>query len=138
MPALVDHTEPRKRGNMKKKLEESEYNDLLETIIEAIRSKKGEAITFLDLTHLNTTISRSFLIAHAASTVQVKAIAEAIEDQVKEKARRKPYHREGFENSQWILLDYGDIIAHIFQKNFRDFYDLEELWADGHRTDFAS
>jgi ribosome-associated protein len=123
---------------MKKKLEDSEYNELLETIIEAIRSKKGEAITFLDLTHLNTTISRSFLIAHAASTVQVKAIAEAIEDQVKDKARRKPYHREGFDNSQWILLDYGDVIAHIFQKTFRDFYDLEELWADGHRTDFAS
>ncbi len=123
---------------MKKKLEDPEYNDLLEIIIEAIRSKKGEAITFLDLTHLNTTISRSFLIAHSESTVQAKAIGEAIEDQVKEKTKRKPYHREGFENSQWILLDFGNVIVHIFQKPFRDFYNLEELWADGHRTDFAS
>jgi ribosome-associated protein len=123
---------------MKKKLDDTSYNDLLENIIEAIRSKKGESITYLDLTHLNTTISRSFLIAHAGSTVQAKAIGEAIEDQVKNKSRRKPYHREGYDNSQWILLDYGDIIAHIFQKPFRDFYNLEELWADGHRTDFAS
>lgn len=123
---------------MKKKPNDAGYDELLGIIIEAIRSKKGEGITFLDLTHLNTTISRSFLIAHAGSAVQAKAIAEAIEDQVKEKAGRKPYHREGYENSQWILLDFGDVIAHIFQKPLRDFYNLEELWADGHRTDFAS
>ncbi len=123
---------------MKKKLDDAEYNELLEIIVEAIRSKKGEAITFLDLTHLNTTISRSFLITHAGSTVQAKAIAEGIEDQVRNKARRKPYHREGYDNSQWVLLDYGDVIVHVFQKPFRDFYNLEELWADGHRTDFAS
>jgi ribosome-associated protein len=122
---------------MKKKLDDAGYNELMEIIIEAIRSKKGEAITFLDLTHLNTTISRSFLITHAGSTVQAKAIAEAVEEQVKDKARLKPYHREGYDNSQWILLDYGDVITHIFQKPFRDFYNLEELWADGHRTDFA-
>lgn len=123
---------------MKKKLEDADYDKLLEIIIEAIRSKKGEVITFLDLTHLNTTISRSFLISHAGSSVQVKSIAEGIEHQVREKTKRKPYHREGYDNSQWILLDYGDIIVHIFQKPFRDFYNLEELWADGHRTDFAS
>jgi ribosome-associated protein len=127
-----------KKKNMKKKLEDAEYNELLEIIIEAIRSKKGEAITYLDLTHLNTTISRSFLIADAASTVQVRSISEAIEEQVKDKTKRKPYHREGYENSQWILLDYGDVIAHIFQKPFRNFYNLEELWADGHRTEFTS
>jgi ribosome-associated protein len=127
-----------KKKIMKKKLEDAEYNELLEIIIEAIRSKKGEAITYLDLTHLNTTISRSFLIADAASTVQVRSISEAIEEQVKDKTKRKPYHREGYENSQWILLDYGDVIAHIFQKPFRNFYNLEELWADGHRTEFTS
>lgn len=137
-PLTAGPAELTKKENMKKKLEDADYNELLEIIIEAIRSKKGESITFLDLTHLNTTISRSFLISHAGSTVQAKAIAEAIEDQVKEKTRRKPYHREGFDNSQWILLDYGDVIVHVFQKPFRDFYNLEELWADGHRTEFAS
>jgi len=111
---------------------------LRETIIEAIRSKKGESITGLDLAHLNTTICGSFLITHAASTVQVKAIAECIEDEVRDRFALKPYHREGFGNSHWILLDYGEIIVHVFQKPFRDFYDLEELWADGHRTDYHS
>jgi ribosome-associated protein len=123
---------------MKKRIEDSEYNELLEIIIEAIRSKKGEGITYLDLTHLNTSICRSFVITHGLSSTQAKAIAEAIEDQAKEKSRKKPYHREGYENSQWVLLDYGDIIVHIFQKPYRDFYNLEELWADGHRTEFAS
>jgi len=111
---------------------------LTDTIIEAIRAKKGEEITGLDLSHLNTTICSTFIIAHAASTVQAKAIAESIEDQVRDQNRRKPYHREGFENSHWILLDYGDIIVHIFQQEYRAFYDLEELWADGHRTEYAS
>jgi ribosome-associated protein len=111
---------------------------LTDIIIEAIRSKKGESITGLDLAHLNTSICGSFLITDAASSVQVKAIAEFVEDEVREKCSRKPYHREGFENCHWILLDYGDIIVHVFQKPFRDFYDLEELWADGHRTDYRS
>ena len=123
---------------MKKKTDDANYSELLEIIIEAIRSKKGESITLLDLTHLNTTICNSFVIAHAESTVQTKAIAEAVEDQVKQKTRKSPYHREGYDNSQWVLLDFGDVIVHIFQKPFRYFYNLEELWADGHRTDYES
>jgi len=111
---------------------------LTDTIIEAIRSKKGESITGLNLAHLNASISGSFLITHAASSVQVKAIADFVEDEVREKCSRKPFHREGFENCHWVLLDYGEVILHVFQKPFRDFYDLEELWADGHRTDYHS
>jgi ribosome-associated protein len=122
----------------KKEVATKQSVSLTDTIIEAIRSKKGEAITGLDLSHLNTTICSTFIIAHATSTVQVRAIAEFIEDQVRDLIHRKPYHREGFENSHWVLLDYGDIIVHIFQKEFRLFYDLEELWADGHRTDYTS
>jgi ribosome-associated protein len=123
---------------MKKRSEDAQNSNLLEIIIEAIRSKKGESITLLDLAHLNTSICSNFIIAHAESTVQVRSIQDAIIDQVKEKAGKKPYHAEGFENSQWILLDYGDIIVHIFQKPYRFFYNLEELWADGKRIDFES
>jgi ribosome-associated protein len=111
---------------------------LADLIIESIREKKGEAITRLDLSHLNTSICSEFIITHANSTVQVRAISDWIEDQVREKLKIKPFHREGLENSHWILLDYGSIIVHIFQKNHRDFYDLEELWADGHRTDYTA
>jgi len=121
------------RKRVKSTVPETNLTDL---IIESIRDKKGEAITRLDLSHLNTTICSEFIITHASSTVQVRAIAEWIEDQVRDKMRIKPYHREGFENSNWILLDYGSVIVHVFQKNHRDFYDLEELWADGHRTDY--
>jgi ribosome-associated protein len=111
---------------------------LTDTIIEAIRSKKGESITGLNLAHLNASISGSFLITHAASSVQVRAIADFVEYEVREKCSRKPFHREGFENCHWVLLDYGEVIVHVFQKPYRDFYDLEELWADGHRTDYHS
>jgi len=117
---------------------EVQPQELLTTIVDAIRSKKGESITGLDLIHLNTSIAQYFLITHANSTVQVRAISEAIEDQVNERIRIKPYHREGIENAFWILLDFGPIIVHVFQKSYRDFYNLEELWADGHRTDFES
>ena len=110
---------------------------LNELIIESIKDKKGECITHLDLSHLNTTISSAFLIAHANSSVQVKAIAEWVEERIGKTLGRKPYHREGYENAHWILLDYGEILVHIFQKNYRDFYDLEELWADGVRTDLT-
>lgn len=123
---------------MHKSPAEVHLNELLSAIVEAIRSKKGESITGLDLIHLNTSIAQYFLITHANSTVQARSIVEAIEDQVNEKHKLKPYHREGLENAYWILLDYGAVIVHVFQKPYRDFYNLEELWADGHRTDFES
>jgi ribosome-associated protein len=123
---------------VKKGITDTSLSELTETIIEGIRIKKGEGITGLDLTHLNTSICNAFIIANGSSSVQVKAIAESVEDQVRDLHQRKPYHREGFENSHWILLDYGSIIVHIFLKNYRDFYDLEGLWADGHRTDYST
>ncbi len=123
---------------MQKKPGEVPLKDLIDTIVEAIRSRKGEQITALDLTHLNTTISRYFIITHANSTVQTRAIAEAIEEMVNSAHHLKPYHREGYENAFWILLDYGEIIVHLFQKPYRDFYNLEELWADGQLTEYHS
>jgi len=120
---------------MNKIQEEDQLQQLLDVIIEAIRSKKGEEITDLDLTHLNTSICRHFVICHASSTTQVKAIAHTIEDQVSKKNRLKPFHREGYENASWILLDFADVIVHVFQETYRRFYQLEELWADGIRKD---
>ncbi|MFO7616240.1 MAG: ribosome silencing factor [Bacteroidales bacterium] len=108
---------------------------LFNTVVEAIRSKKGEQIVSLDLSGIETSIAHYFIITHGASTVQTRAIAEAIEEQVARADHKKPYHREGYENSFWILLDYGEIIIHVFQKPYRDFYNLEELWADGHMSE---
>lgn len=116
--------------------EETQLEHLMETILEAIRDVKGEEITGIDLTHLNTTISRYFIICHGSSGTQARAMAESVTKSVQEKHGLKPWHREGFENAIWILLDYADVIIHIFQEPYRRFYNLEELWADGHRTDY--
>jgi ribosome-associated protein len=108
---------------------------LFNTVVEAIRSRKGEQIVAMDLSGIEASIAPYFIITHAASTVQAKAIAEAIEKQVSLAHQKKPFHKEGYENSFWILLDYGEIIIHVFQKPYRDFYNLEELWADGQITE---
>ena len=109
-------------------------NGHFNTIVGAIRAKKGQLIVALDLSSIEASMATNFIIAHAESTVQTRAIAEAIEKQMIEINHQKPFHREGYENSFWILLDYGDIIVHVFQKPYREFYNLEELWADGHLT----
>jgi len=103
---------------------------LLEAILEGIQRKKGNDIVRMDLTVLENTFCQFFVICHGNTNVQVSAIAESIEEKVKEDLQLKAWHREGLENAQWVLLDYGDILVHIFQKEFREFYNLEELWAD--------
>jgi len=103
---------------------------LIETIVQGIQKKKGSDIVTVDLTVLENSFCQFFVICHGNSNIQVSAIAESVEERVREDLREKVWHREGMENAQWVLLDYGDVVVHIFQKEFRDFYNLEELWAD--------
>ncbi len=103
---------------------------LLETIVEGIQNKKGNNIITVDLTVLENSFCQFFVICHGNSNIQVSAIAESVEERVREDLRVKVWHREGLENAQWVLLDYGDVVVHIFQQEFREFYNLEELWAD--------
>jgi len=103
---------------------------LLETIVQGIQNKKGSDIVTVDLTVLENSFCQFFVICHGNSNIQVSAIAESVEERVREDLQEKVWHREGLENAQWVLLDYGDVVVHIFQKEFRDFYNLEELWAD--------
>ncbi len=116
---------------MQKNTDEQELEKALKTVIESLQKKKGEEITDLDLTHLNTTICRHFVICHAQSTTQVKALAEFVEENMLQINKIKPFHKEGMENAQWVLLDFADVIVHIFQEAYRRFYNLEDLWADG-------
>lgn len=116
---------------MQKKTEEQELEKLLETVFESLKDRKGEEIIDIDITHLNTTICNHFVICHAESTTRVRALAESVEDKMKEKHNMKPFHREGMENARWVLLDFADIIVHVFQEPYRRFYNLEDLWADG-------
>jgi ribosome-associated protein len=103
-------------------------------ILDAILEKKGHQIVSIDLSEVKNSICDCFIICHGESTTQVSAIAESIEKKLKEEARIKAHHVEGMQNSQWILIDYFDILVHVFQAEYRSFYKLEDLWADGKIT----
>ncbi|MBE9467013.1 MAG: ribosome silencing factor [Bacteroidetes bacterium] len=103
---------------------------LVDNIIKGIQEKKGKNIVNLDITKLEQSIADNFIICHGDSNTQVGAIADSVEYFVKKELDEKPIHKEGKENSQWVLLDYGSVIVHVFQKEDRKFYNLEDLWAD--------
>jgi ribosome-associated protein len=113
---------------MKKSL--GNYEQLLQYIIEGLQEKKGKNIINIDLRKLAYTACDNFIICHGDSGTQVKALAGSVEDKVDEKLALRVKHREGLENASWILLDYGDIVIHIFIKEARDYYKLEDLWGD--------
>jgi len=105
-----------------------------ELILEAIREKKGHQIVSIDLTEVENSICECFIICHGESNTQVSAIVDSIEKKLKEGSGIRAHHVEGLKNSQWVLLDYFDILVHVFQEEYRSFYRLEELWADGKVT----
>ena len=113
-------------------------NTVLKVIADAMAEKKGKNIVSLDLKSIGTAISDYFIVCNADSTTNVVAIADNIEDRVIEKCGRKVLRSEGKENAFWDILDYGDIVVHVFQTPMRDFYRLEDLWADAERTDYDS
>jgi len=102
-----------------------------ELIIEAIREKKGHEIVTIDLSQVENSICDCFIICHGESVTQVGAITESIEKNLKENAGIRAHHVEGLRNSQWVLLDFFDVLVHVFLKEYRSFFKLEELWADG-------
>lgn len=103
---------------------------LKDTIVEAILDKKGKQLAILDLTELEQSIADYFVICHGESNTQVDAISDFIERHTKTELQQAALHKEGANNSQWILLDYGDVVVHVFHKEQREFYKLEELWGD--------
>ena len=111
---------------------------LLETIVEAIKDKKGKKIISLDLTGVEGAITSYFVICHADSTTQVGAIAAGIEEKVVQELGQKVWHVDGAGNALWIAMDYVDVVVHIFQTELRDFYRLEKLWADAPATHYES
>ncbi len=113
-------------------------NLVLETIISSMQDKKASNIISLDLTNIVDSVSQYFVICHAPSTTQVDAIYNNVIDMVQKSCGIKPFHREGYENSEWILIDYFDIVVHIFREDIRNFYKLEQLWADAVLQEFKS
>lgn len=105
-------------------------NDLTASIIEAIQDKKGSGITVIDLSSIDAASTGKFIICQGKSTTQVSAIADNIREMLLINNRTKPYNYDGYRNSQWIVIDYGDIMVHVFLPEFRQFYRLEDLWSD--------
>lgn len=103
---------------------------LIHAILEGIQRIKGMDIVKIDLSKINHSECNYFIICHGNSTTQVDAIAHSVEDTVEEIVGEKAWHKDGYQNAIWILLDYADVMVHVFQRESRDFYDLENLWAD--------
>lgn len=108
---------------------------IIKTIIAAIREKKGENIISLDLRKINEAVADFFIICEAGSQPQIRAIAENVEHQVREKCTENPYHHEGYNNLQWVLIDYVNVVVHVMHPENRKFYALEEMWSDAAAKD---
>lgn len=105
--------------------------DLANALVEGILEKKGDEILVLDLKKLPHAMADYFIICEASNERQVNAIADQLEREVRKKIKEKPWHVEGKENLEWVLIDYFNVVVHIFKKETRKFYALEDLWADG-------
>ena len=109
-------------------------NKELKVIADAMLEKKAQDVVALDLRKIGTAISDHFIVCNADSTPNVVAIADNVEDRMIEKCTRKVVRTQGKEKAFWVILDYGDIVVHVFQTPYRAFYRLEDLWADAERT----
>ena len=119
-----------------KALKESTY--ISELAIHGMQEKKGNEIVRLDLRNLNSSVSDYFIICHADSSTQVKAIANRVEEEIYKATQQEPWRKEGLEYSEWILLDYVDVVVHIFRTDKREFYGVEDLWGDAEIKNYRS
>lgn len=115
---------------MKKLKDVRPANKLVTAAVQGIQEVKGRDIVHLDLRGVPNTVCDHFVICHGDSDTQVEAIARSVEKMVLERAKEKPWHTEGQENHGWVLLDYVDVVVHVFHKERRAYYGLEHLWSD--------
>ena len=107
---------------------------LIDTIVDAIQDIKGENIKIFDLGGIENSVAETFIICSGNSNTQVSSIAGNIEKKVRNEIQDRPWHVEGTENSLWVLMDYVSVVVHVFQKETREYYDIEELWGDAKIT----
>lgn len=112
----------------------TESEKLTKVIIESIQDKKGEDIVKLDIRKLENTICDFFIVCQADSKPQIQAISDNVVRKVREKIKEHVWQKEGYENAQWVLLDFSSVVVHIFESRAREFYNVENLWADAKVT----
>ena len=111
---------------------------LIASIIKGIDEVKGDNIQLLDLREIENTVCDYFIICSGNSNTQVNAISGSVQKLVSKELKDKPWHIEGKGNSEWVLMDYVNVVVHVFQKQFRDHYDIEGLWGDAKITKIES
>ncbi len=119
-----------------KVINESTY--ISELVIHGIQEKKGNEIVRLDLRNIHSSVADYFVVCHAESATQVKAIARSVEEEVYKASGQWPFRTEGQEHAEWILLDYIDVVVHVFKTDKRQFYGIEELWGDAEMKYYQS
>ena len=110
-------------------------DDLISVIIKGIDDVKGDDIQLLDLRGIENTVCDYFIICSGNSNTQVNAITGSVHKLVSKELKDKPWHVEGQNNSEWILMDYVNVVVHVFQNHVREFYDIESLWGDAKITE---
>ena len=109
-----------------------ESGALMKNVVKGMKEKKAKEIVSIDLREIKNSIADFFVVCHAESRTHIEAIARSVEEMVFNTTGELPLHKEGFTNSEWILLDYSNVVAHIFIQEKRQFYGIERLWADAH------
>ena len=116
----------------------SNADELISKIISGVEDVKGIDVSLLDLRDIENTVFSYFIVCSGSSNTHVNAIVRSVQKTVSKGLREKPFHTEGLENSEWVLIDYVNIVVHIFQKHIREYYNIEELWGDAKTTQIAS
>ena len=126
--------EQQSRSSEVERRKEPTDKQIVNKIVEGIQNKKGHRIVIVDLKKLSDAPCQYFVIAEGNSSTQIAAIADEVEDFVRKELGIKPFAIDGVDNAEWVAMDYGQIIVHIFQREPRAFYDIENLWEDGKIT----
>ena len=116
----------------------SNADELISKIISGVEDVKGIDISLLDLRDIENTVCSYFIVCSGSSNTHVNAIVSSVQKTVSKELREKPFHTEGLENSEWVLIDFVNIVVHVFQKHIREYYNIEELWGDAKTTQIAS
>lgn len=116
----------------------STEDSLISNIVDGIENVKGLDVSILDLRDIENTVCNYFVVCTGSSNTHVSAIVNAIKKNVSKELREKPFQTEGNENAEWVLIDYINVVVHVFQKQIREYYNIEELWGDAKTTKVAS
>ncbi len=116
----------------------STADQLIAFIISGIEDVKGQNINILDLRSIENTVCDYFIICEGTSNTQVNAIVNSVQRKVSKELKDKPWHVEGSENAEWVLMDYVNVVVHVFQRHIREYYDIESLWGDAVSTEIKT